>query len=164
MALSDACFEFLQSVSEAAAELGREAHRYSDPDAPLQYGFEVDALRRASLAIVESPYDPAAGARLLELAASVLAYHDTPPGASDAAKRKASMNHLVHELQQVVAVEDAASVPAVVAQAMSNTPYSSSAAQRLKVMLSKLGKPAYEIAVKIAGDIGGATIKRILGL
>ena len=31
MALSDSCFEFLQAVAGAAAQLGRDAHHYSDP-------------------------------------------------------------------------------------------------------------------------------------
>jgi hypothetical protein len=31
-------------------------------------------------------------------------------------------------------------------------------------MLPKLGKSAYDIAVKIIGDIGSATVKKILGI
>ena len=80
MALSDACFDFLEAVGGAARKLADEAHWYSAPDNPLRYGEEIDALRRACMVVAEAPYDPEAGVRLLRLAASVMRHHDTPPG------------------------------------------------------------------------------------
>jgi hypothetical protein len=38
------------------------------------------------------------------------------------------------------------------------------ASERFKTMLSKLGKSAYEVAIKIISDIGSATVKKMLGL
>ena len=35
MALSDACFQFLTDVAEAAGRLAEEAHHYSAPDLSL---------------------------------------------------------------------------------------------------------------------------------
>jgi hypothetical protein len=35
---------------------------------------------------------------------------------------------------------------------------------RLKMMLSKLGKSSYDVAVKIVSDVGAATAKKMLGL
>ena len=73
MALS-VLLRFLQAVAAAAAQLGRDAHQYSDPQNPLRYGPEIDALRRACVAAVDAPYDPGAGARVLRLAASVMRF------------------------------------------------------------------------------------------
>jgi hypothetical protein len=44
------------------------------------------------------------------------------------------------------------------------TAFTEPASLRLKAMLSRLGKPAYEIAIKVISDIGSATAKKILGL
>jgi hypothetical protein len=79
VALSDACFDFLHAVSQAAEQLAESVHHYSDPNYPIRYGSEVGALRRACFAVKDAPYDPEAGARLLRLAASVKTAHDTPP-------------------------------------------------------------------------------------
>ena len=165
MALSDSCFEFLHSVAEAAAQLGREAHYYSDPEHPIQCGTEIDALRRACVAAGEAPYDPEALARIVRLASSIMRYHDTPPGIGVEVERRAQLNKLVRTIQSELSPEDAAAVPAVVDQVVAaETPFTKQAAERLKSMLSKLGKPAYDIAIKIIGDIGSATVKRMLGL
>ena len=77
--LSDACFEFLYSVGEAAGILAKAVHHYSEPDGPFGYGAEIDTLRRACAAVKERPYDAEAAAVLLRLAASVMTFHDTPP-------------------------------------------------------------------------------------
>jgi hypothetical protein len=47
---------------------------------------------------------------------------------------------------------------------VAETRFTPQAAERLKAMLSKLGKSAYEIAIKIISDIGSATVKKMLGL
>jgi hypothetical protein len=77
MALSDSCFEFLHAGSTAADELARNVHHYSDPQGAFVYGWEIDALRRACAAAAETPDDPEAGAGLLRLAATVMAFHDS---------------------------------------------------------------------------------------
>jgi hypothetical protein len=55
-------------------------------------------------------------------------------------------------------------VPAVIKQIAAETPFTGLATERLKLMLSKISKPAYDVAIKIIGDIGAATVKRMLGL
>jgi len=164
MALSDSCFEFLHSVGEAAAQLGREVHWYSDPENPIQYGAEIDALRRACVAAGEAPYDAEALVRVVHLAMSIMRYHDTPPGAEMEAERRTQLKKLVRTIQAELSPEDAAAVQAVVDQVVVETPFAKQAGERLKWMLSKLGKPAYDTAIKIIGDIGSATVKRMLGL
>jgi hypothetical protein len=164
MALSDSCFEFLQAVAAAAAQLGRDAHHYSDPQNPLRYGPEIDALRRACVAAVDAPYDPEAGARVLRLAASVMRFHDTPSGTDRETSLQAELDQLVHVIQTDLDPDDAAAVPAVIEQIAAETPFTGLATERLKLMLSKISKPAYDVAIKIIGDIGAATVKRMLGL
>jgi hypothetical protein len=164
MALSDACFEFLQSVAEAAERLGRDAHYYSAPDNPLDYGTEIDALRRACVAAAGAPYDPEAGARVLRLATAVMRYHDAVPDTDQSEHLRIEMNRLVHALQSELDPEEASTVPAVVEQVSSETPFTIQAAERLRAMLSKLSKPTYELAIKIISEIGSATVKRMLGL
>jgi len=91
-------------------------------------------------------------------------YHDTPPGTEPETERRAKLNTLVRTIQAELSPEDAAAVPAVVDQVVAETPFTKQAAERLKSILSKLGKPAYDIVIKIIGDIGSATVKRMLGL
>ena len=127
MALSDACFEFLEALREAAAELANEAHRHSEPDHPIPYGREVDALRRAAAAVADAPYDPETGARLLRLATSVMRYHDTPPHDDEATRRHAEMRKLIDVLQAELDPDEAASVPAVVENVVAETPFTENA-------------------------------------
>jgi hypothetical protein len=95
MALSDACFEFLQATADAAEVLAGAVHHYSDPDYPIPYGGEIDALRRACAAVKERPYDPASGADLLRLAATAMTFHDTPPDAPERQYREVEMKKLI---------------------------------------------------------------------
>jgi hypothetical protein len=164
MALSDACFDFLQATADAAEVLAAAVHHYAAPDYPIPYGGEIDALRRASAALRERPYDPASGADLLRLAASVMIFHDTPPDTPERWHREAEMKRLVSLLQENLDSDDGIAVPAVVGNVVAETRFTPQAAERLKAMLSKLGKSAYEIAIKIISDIGSATVKKMLGL
>jgi uncharacterized protein DUF2321 len=164
MALSDACFEFMQATADAAEALAAAVHDYAAPDYPISYGVEIDALRRACAALKERPYDPAPGAELLRLAASVMTFHDTPPGTPDYSNRKVEMKKLISLLQEHLDGDDRATVPAVVGNVVVETRFTPQAAERLKTMLPKLGKSAYEIAIKIISDIGSATVKKMLGL
>ena len=61
MALSDSCFDFMQATAEAAEALAADVYHHSAPDYPIPYGVEIDALRRACLAVKESPFDPQLG-------------------------------------------------------------------------------------------------------
>jgi hypothetical protein len=164
MALSDACFDFLHSVSDAANVLADAAHHYAAPDYPISYGDEIDALRRACAAFREQPYDASLGADLLRLAASVMTFHDTPPNTPEHRRREVEMKRLVALLQENLDHDDGVAVPAVVGNVVSETKFTPQAAKRLKSMLAKLGKSAYEVAIKIISDIGSATVKKMLGL
>jgi hypothetical protein len=86
--LSDACFEFLTAVSDAARKLAEDAHSYSSPSATIPYGVEIDALRRACMRVADQPTDAEAGAHLLRLSISVLRYHDAPPDSPELAERE----------------------------------------------------------------------------
>jgi Uncharacterized protein conserved in bacteria (DUF2321) len=164
MALSDACFDFLQATAEAAEVLAEGVHRYSAPDYPILYGNEIDALRRACLALRERPYDPEAAAQVFRLAATVMAFHDTPPDTPENAHRETEMKRLIRLLEGPLDSLDKAAVPAVVSNVLIETKFTPLAAERLKGMLSKLGKSAYDVAIKIISDIGSATVKKMLGL
>jgi hypothetical protein len=47
---------------------------------------------------------------------------------------------------------------------MVETSFTPLAAEGLKAMLSKLGKSAYDVAIKIISDIGSATVRKMLDL
>jgi hypothetical protein len=164
MALSDSCFEFMQATADAAEALAAAVHHYAAPDCPIPYGVEIDALRRACAAVRERPYDPASGAELLRLAASVMIYHDTPPDTPEAVHRQTELKKLIRLLQDALDEDQKATVPAVVENVVAETKFTPQAAERLKAMLSKLGKSTYDIAIKIISDIGSATVKKMLGL
>lgn len=162
--LSDACFDFLTSFGEAARKLADDAHWYASPSNPLQYGKEIDALRRACMEVAEKPTDADAGAHLLRLAVSILRYHDTPPDAPEEVARKQEMMSLVRTLQASLASEEAALVPVLVEGLVQEGAAGEEAAGRLKSILGRLGKPAYDLTIKIVSDIGSATVKKMLGL
>ena len=164
MALSDSCFEFLEAFGTAARKLDEEIHWYSAPENPLRYGEEIDAMRRACMVVAEAPHDPEAGARLLRLVASVMRYHDAPPGAPAKTEREAAMMELVRLLRSNLGTEDASTVSLTVEHITGETPFTAQAARRLAVLLPKLGKATYDAAIKIITDIGSATAKKMLGL
>ncbi|HEY0526045.1 MAG TPA: DUF2321 domain-containing protein [Stellaceae bacterium] len=164
MALSDSCFDFLEAVRAAARTLSDEIHRYSAPEYPVRYGDEIDALRRACAGVADAPYDPEAGARLIRLAASVMLYHDTPPGVPVEAERRDEMKALIHLLEADLDHEEAEAVPSIVQNIVQESRVTEAAAARLKLMLPRLGKVTYEAAIKILTDIASATAKKMLGL
>ena len=112
----------------------------------------------------QGPYDPEAVAELFRLAASVMTFHDTPPETPETVHRQAEMKKLVELLEEPLDGTDKAAVPAVVKNVMVETSFTPLAAERLKSMLSKLGKSTYDVAIKIISDIGSATVKKMLGL
>jgi hypothetical protein len=165
MSLSDACSDFLGATTKAAEELAEFVHYYSAPDYPIAYWSEIDALRRACLAVKQSPpYDPEAFAELFRLAASVMMFHGAPPDTEHSLHREAEMKKLVKLLEEPLDEEEKAAVPAVVQNVMVETKFTPLAAERLKAMLSRVGKSTYDIAIKIISDIGSATVKKMLGL
>jgi hypothetical protein len=93
-----------------------------------------------------------------------MTFHDTQPTTPERRHREVEMKRLILLLQANLDSVDEATVPAVVANAMTETGFTSQAASRLKTLLSKVGKPAYEIAIKIISDIGSATAKKMFGL
>lgn len=93
MALSDSCADFMQAINAAADELALAVHHYSDPNSPIRYGPEIDALRRACVAVADAPYDPEANCRLFRLAESTMRYHDTPPGSTESSQREAELKN-----------------------------------------------------------------------
>jgi hypothetical protein len=162
MALSDACFEFLDAVRTAAKELAEAVDEYGQP--PFDYGEEIWALRQACAEVADAPWDAEAGARLLRLAAAVLAYHDTLPGSPGEVARQAEMAKLVETLRSGLDTADAEGVAGMVENIVRDTPFTESAAAKLKGILPKLGRSAYDVAVKIITDIASETVKKILGL
>ncbi|MGY0782440.1 DUF2321 domain-containing protein [Azospirillum argentinense] len=71
---------------------------------------------------------------------------------------------LICLLQTDLSAEDAAEVPAVIKDVSQDNVRTAAAAVRLRGMLSKLGKPAYDVAIKVISDIASATTKKFLGL
>ena len=164
MALSDSCFNFMQATAEAAEALAADVHHYAAPGYPIAYGAEIDALRRACLAVKESPFDPQRGAELLRLAATVMTYHDALLETPARLAREAEMKKLIRLLEDALDGDQENLVPAVVKNVIVETKFTPQASERLKTMLPKLGKSAYEVAIKIISDIGSATVKKMLGL
>jgi len=164
MTLSDACFEFLEAVRVAAGELAEAVHWYSTPDAPIPYGEEIDALRRACLAMVDSPYDAETGAQLLRLAESVMRYHDTPPAPLKSLEHQAKVKTLVGLLQSGVDPLDTSAIPYIVEHLVSETPFTERAVKRLRAILPTLAQPIYDKVADIIDDVGSATVKKELGL
>ena len=162
--LSDSCHHFLIRVGEASRLLAEEAHDYSAPDRPDIYGGEIETLKRVSRGVADNPLDADAVAELMRLALAVMRFHDTPSSTPEAGPREKEMKELVRLLRQNLDGDDAASAATVVDKVMEDGPEAEVAASRLKAMLKKLGKPAYDIVVKIISDIGSATIKKALGL
>ena len=114
MALSDACYEFIQDVDAAARRLAKAVHWYAAPNNPIGYGEEIDALRRSCAKVNASSLDPEARAELLRLAVAVLKFYDTPPDVPEHQQHQAEMTALIRLLQSNLGVEDAAAIPAII--------------------------------------------------
>lgn len=162
--LSDSCHDFLVRVGDAARQLTEDAHHYSAPDWLDTYGSEADALKRASKRVADDPLNADALGELMRLAIAIMRFHDTPLPTPEAGSREREMKELVRLLRRDLDEEDATAAAVVVAQVTRDGPEAEVAASRLKAMLAKLGKPTYDIVVKILSDIGSATIKKTLGL
>ncbi len=163
MALSDACLEFLQAVDEAAGELAKAVHHYSAPDDLIQYGEEIDALRRACLALAESPSDAEKGAHLLRLAELVFWYHATLPKPPGPPERQAKVETLIKLLQSgtnsLEASKVSFEVPFIVYHLVSETFFTKSAIERLLTILPTLKKKTFEEVIDILRDVGSESVK-----
>jgi hypothetical protein len=127
----------LTDVAAAAGRLAEEAHHYSAPDYPVQYGPEIDALKRAAVLFKDHPYDAEAGGRLLDLASGVGRYLDTPPGAEELKERSTKVAELVQEMLGDLGIEDGKSLPSIVENVVVDTPYTEKAAGRLNIPFGK---------------------------
>jgi hypothetical protein len=162
--LSDECHQFLMSVQEAAERLAEAAHWYSAPNYPIPYGEEIDALRRAAARVAVEPIDADAMVHLLKLAASVLKYHDISRHSAAHSTVKEEMTALVRIFQTNAEPTTADTVPALVESLTKGGADAEEKAIQVRSILTKLSKPAYDMAVKIISDIGSATMKKLLGL
>ena len=78
--------------------------------------------------------------------------------------RIAEIAAVVEVLQMNLEDEDAAKVPELVQQVATETPSTQVASLRLKNLLGKMGKAAYDISVKVVSDVASETAKKILRL
>ena len=77
--LSEACFEFLESLRDAAQSLAQNPP--TTRSSSFRYGEEIDALLVACGEVQrQKPWNEEAAIRLIRLAGSILNYHDTGPG------------------------------------------------------------------------------------
>jgi hypothetical protein len=136
--LSDACFEFLESLREAAQALAEESAPYAKM--PFRYGEEIDALLSACRDLQAEPWNEEAAIRLTRLAGSILNYHDTAPGSSGESARLDRMNALVRIVRSDLGEAASNEVATLVPDLTSDTLKAESAALRLKPILLRLGK------------------------
>jgi hypothetical protein len=162
MSLSDACFEFTQTVVSAAQELLDAVEWYADSS--LAYGEEISALRQACLDAQRSPWTAEAGVALVRLATSVLKYHDTVPTDPQSVKRRAEMKQLIDILRPGLNEADAVEVKRLLPDVVDDTAGTEKAANRLQIILAKLGKATYDVAIKVLSVIASETAKKVLGL
>jgi hypothetical protein len=162
MALSDACFEFLESLRDAAQALAQQSAHYAKM--PFRYGEEIDALLSACRDVQAEPWNEEAAIRLIRLAGSILNYHDTAPGSPGESARLDRMNALVRIVRSDLGDAEANEVAALVPDLTSDTPKAESAALRLKPILLRLGKVGYDLAIKIITDVASEIAKKTLGL
>jgi hypothetical protein len=160
--LSDACFEFLEALREAAQELGRQVGHYAN--SPLGYGEEIEALIVACDNVQVRPWNEEAAVRLIRLAGSILNYHDTLPGSPDETARLERMNALVRIVRSDLGEDEANEVAALIPVLTADTPNAENAARRLKPIFLRLGKVGYDMAIKIITDVASETVKKIFGL
>lgn len=59
--------------------------------------------------------------------------------------------------------QDAAAVAGLVRDVATETPRTQLAALKLKMLLPKLGKATYDIAIKVVSDLASETAKKTLG-
>lgn len=164
MSLSDVCFDFLVSVSDAAEELAKGVHWYSQPGYPISYGEEIDALRRACLALTQSPYDGEKGAHLVRLAASVLRYHDTPPDVNKYESYKSHIEQLTQLLESSSESIDALDASYLVNHLISETPFTKYTLKRLHTLLLTLTDNAQKEVINILNEIGCTLVRNELGI
>ena len=162
MALSDACFDFIQAIVTASEQLKDDLEWYAD--SIFDYGDELPALQKACQGFQAEPWNAEAAMVLIRLATSVMKFHDTPPGNPEEDKRRAEMDRFIMVLNSDLSVDESAEVQMLLPDVMADNLRTTKAAIRLKAILSKLGKATYDVAIKVISDIASETAKKIFGL
>ena len=162
MALSDACAEFIWDIEAATKRLAERVEHYSGSTAA--YGIEIDGLRKACADVIRDPDDHAAVTRLAQLAVATRRAHDTVPYTPECDDRHERMRELAQILATDVGEAQAHEMIGLLPAIATDTPQAVGAAQRLKELLPRLGKAAYDIAIKVISDLASETAKKILGL
>jgi hypothetical protein len=161
--LSDACFEFLETLRDAAHALAEQSAHYTKSS--LRYGEELDALLVACGEVQRpKPWNEEAAIRLIRLAGSILSYHDTGPGEPRQLARLERMNALVRIVRSDLGDAAANEVATLVPDLTLDTPKAENAALRLKPILLRLGKVGYDVAVKVITDVASEVVKKTIGL
>ena len=156
--LSEACFEFLESLRDAAQLLAQKSAHYAKSS--FRYGEEIDALLVACGDVQrQKPWNEEAAIRLIRLAGSILNYHDTAPGSPGKSAQLDRMNALVRIVGSDLGDAEANVVAALVPDLTSDTPKAESAALRLKPILLRLGKVGDD-AIKIITDVASEIAKK----
>lgn len=78
--------------------------------------------------------------------------------------RQAAIANVIEIAQLELDDTDAAAVPALVHEIAIDMPRTEISALKLKRILSKLGKPTYDVAIKVISDIASEAAKKALGL
>ena len=78
--------------------------------------------------------------------------------------RQDALASAIEILQMELKGQDAVDVTALVSVVAIDSPKAEVAALKLKNLMSKLGKPAYEVAIKVISDLASETAKKTLGM
>lgn len=162
MALSDACAEFIWEIEAATKRLAELVEHYSG--SPAAYGIEIGGLCKACADVMRDPDDHAAVTRLVQLAVATRRAHDTVPYAPEWDNRHEKLRELAQVLATDVGEAQAHEILCLLPTIATDTPQAAGAAQRLKELLPRLGKAAYDIAIKVISDLASETAKKLLGL
>jgi len=162
VALSDACAEFIWDIEAAIKHLAELVEHYSGR--PTAYGIEIGGLRKACADAIRDPDDHTAVARLMQLAVATRRAHDAVSYTPEWNNRHEKMRELAQVLAADVGEAQAHEIIRLLPAIATDTPQAVGAAQRLKELLPRLGKAAYDIAIKVISDLASETAKKILGL
>ena len=78
--------------------------------------------------------------------------------------RQDAIANAIEVVQMEMDAADAASVPELVNMVVIEAPRTEVAALKLKKLLGKLGKPAYDVSIQVLSDLISETAKKTLGM
>ena len=78
--------------------------------------------------------------------------------------RQDAIASAIEIIQMEMSQEDCTAAALLVAEVVIDTPRTEVSALKLGRMLSKLGKPAYDVAIKVMSDLASETAKKAMGL